>query len=380
MTIIPTTMLAAVYQPGNQRLVLDKNYPIRELEDNEILIKVAATGVCHSDVELLSGVSLDRRKYVFGRESCGTPVNERLGVKVDSQAVQIGKLYSILAVESCSRLFNALGIGRDGAYADYIIVTADTLVPVPDGVPPAVAAIASDAGVKTYRAVQRSAQVKEGDKVLIFGIGGLGHLALQYAVHFGATARKLALELGATEAFDLIELTNKTTAGFTVDTTMDFVSNNQTFNLAMAALRGNDVNFPSKPKCVTFALTDLRNTKSATLDIITTGVQILGSTGGDQSDLAAVLDLFAKGTIRAHVHSEPLENVNKVLDELRASGYWEESNLVSPKGLNLPGFVMIECNIDAIDFPYGSRTAQTAAKISMGRTLLLIDPLFMHWL
>jgi propanol-preferring alcohol dehydrogenase len=92
---------------------------------------------------------------------------------------------------------------------------------------------------------------------LIFGIGGLGHLALQYAVHFGATgtlnflfllrahtpavyacdfkpeARKLALELGATEAFDLIELTNKTTAGFTVDTTMDFVSNNQSNRLPL---------------------------------------------------------------------------------------------------------------------------------------------------
>ncbi|KAF7345585.1 alcohol dehydrogenase [Mycena venus] len=334
MTTIPTTMLAAVYQPGNQRLVLDKNYPIRELEDNEILIKVAATGVCHSDVELLTGVSLDTRKYIFGHESCGTPV--KLGAKVDSQAVQIGKLYSILPVDSCVHgvnggpaLFNALGLGRDGAYADYIIVTADTLVPVPDGVPPEVAAVASDAGVTTYRAVQRSAQVKEGDKVLILGVGGLGHLALQYAVHFGATvyacdfkpeARKLALELGATEAFDLIELTNKTTAGFTVDTTIDFVSNNQTFNLAMAALRRNDVNFPSKPKCVMIGVS-AENLVFSTLDIITTGVQILGSTGGDQNDLAAVLDLFAKGTIRAHVHSEPLENVNKVLDELRASEY-----------------------------------------------------------
>jgi propanol-preferring alcohol dehydrogenase len=85
-------MLAALYQPGNQRLVLDRNYPIRELEDNEILIKIAATGglirtifayalsihpppsVCHSDVELLTGVSLDARKYVFGHESCGYPV------------------------------------------------------------------------------------------------------------------------------------------------------------------------------------------------------------------------------------------------------------------------------------------------------------------
>ncbi|KAJ7310954.1 chaperonin 10-like protein [Mycena albidolilacea] len=337
---IPTTMLAAVYQPGNQRLVLDRNYPIRELEDNEILIKIAATGVCHSDVELLTGVSLDARKYVFGHESCGYPV--KLGSKVDSEAVQIGKLYSILPVDSCTHgvqggpaLFNALGIGRDGAYADYIIVTADTLVPVPEGVAPEVAAIAADAGVTSYRAVQRAAQVKPGDKVLIFGIGGLGHLALQYAKHFGATvyacdfkpeARKLALELGAVAAFDLIELSNMTAATnppdkrFTVDTTMDFVSNNQTFNLAMAALRPNDVNFPVKPKCVMVGVS-AENLVFSTLDTIATGVQILGSTGGEQDDLAAVLDLFAKDVIHAHVSSEPLENINKVLDELRASAY-----------------------------------------------------------
>ncbi|KAJ6580706.1 hypothetical protein B0H19DRAFT_930641 [Mycena capillaripes] len=327
----PTTMLAAVYEPGNSRLVLDKHYPIRELEDNEILMKVAAAGVCHSDVALLSGVGLDARKYVFGHEACGVPV--KLGSKVDSHAIQMGQLYAILGVDSCVHglnggpaFFNSLGIGRDGAYAEYIIVTADTLVPVPNGVPPQVAAIASDAGLTAYHAVQNAAQVKPGDKVLIFGTGGLGHLAVQYAKHFGATvyacdfkpaARKLALELGATEAFDLIELANKTAAKFTVNTTIDFVASNQTFNLAMAALRGNDVNFPSKPKCVMVGVS-AENLVFSTLDILTSGVQILGSTYGDRSALVAVLDLFAKGTIRAHVHSEPLENVNKVIDELRA--------------------------------------------------------------
>ncbi|KAF8210909.1 hypothetical protein K438DRAFT_1752662 [Mycena galopus ATCC 62051] len=328
---IPTTMLAAVYQPGNERLVLDRNYPIRELADNEILMKVAATGVCHSDVELLTGVGLDTRTYVFGHESSGYPV--KLGSKVDANAVQIGELYSILPLDSCTHginggpaLFNALGLGKDGAYADYVIVTPDLLVRVPKGVPPEVAAVATDAGVTTYRAVKYTAQPKTGDKILIFGIGGLGHLALQYAKHFGATvyacdfkpaARELALKLGAVEAFDLIELNNKITAGFTVDTTIDFVASNQTFTLAMAALRGNDVNFPSKPKCVMIGVSP-ENLVFNTLDLITTGAQILGSTGGDQNDLVDVLDLFAKGEIHAEVHSEPLENVNKVIDELRA--------------------------------------------------------------
>ncbi|KAJ6543791.1 hypothetical protein DFH09DRAFT_1249330 [Mycena vulgaris] len=324
-------MLAAVYVPGNERLVLDKNYPIRELADNEVLLKVVAAGVCHTDVALLSGVSLDKRKYVMGHEGCGFPV--KLGAKVDGKAIQKEKLYCIFLVDSClqgmasaSALFNAVGIGKDGSYAEYIIATEETLVPVPTGVPPEVAAIASDAGVTAYHAVQHSAKVKNGDKVLIFGIGGLGHLAVQYAKHFGATvyacdfkpaARKFALELGATEAFDLIELTNKTTAGFTVDTTIDFIANTQTFNLAMAALRGNEVKFPSSPRLVLVGAS-ADNLVFNTLDIIASGVQIHGSSYGPRSALVEALDLFAKGTVQAHVHSEPLENVNKVIDELRA--------------------------------------------------------------
>ncbi|KAJ7186965.1 hypothetical protein C8R46DRAFT_1024932 [Mycena filopes] len=158
-------------------------------------------------------------------------------------------------------LYSGLGFGQDGAFAEYIIATADALVPV----------------------------VKQGDKVLIFGVGGLGHLAVQYAKHLGATgegnlyrmtwdslfavyvcdfkpaARQLALELGAEMAFDLIELADKTAAGFTVNKTIDFVTNAQTFNLAMAALRGNGLTFP--------AGVGADNLVFSTFDIIGSGVQ-----------------------------------------------------------------------------------------------------------
>ncbi|KAJ7472031.1 chaperonin 10-like protein [Mycena latifolia] len=328
----PTTMIAAVFVPGNEQLVFDINYPIRELAEDEVLLKVAAAGVCHSDVAFLSGANLHTRKYIMGHEGCGVPI--KLGAKVDDERIHTGKLYSILLLDSCvhginggSAGSNGLGLGRDGTYAEYIITTADALVPVPTGVPPEVAAIASDAGVTAYHAVQHAAKVKRGDKVLIFGIGGLGHLAVQYAKHFGATvyacdfkptARKLSLDLGATEAFDLIELANKTAARFTVDTTIDFVANNETFHLAMAALRRNDINFPNSPASLVLVGGSAENLVFNTDDITTSGVQIRGSSYGPPSALVTVLDLFAKGTVKAHVYSEPLANVNKVIDELRA--------------------------------------------------------------
>ncbi|KAJ6448741.1 hypothetical protein C8R47DRAFT_999248, partial [Mycena vitilis] len=123
----------------------------------------------------------------------------RLGPKVDASDVEIGKLYSVLIFDGYVKGLTAqpgtipsvIGIGKDGAFAQYMITDAAALVPVgrplpfPDGVPAEVAAIASDAGVTAYNAVQNAAKVKKGDKVLIFGIGGLGHMAVQYAKYFG---------------------------------------------------------------------------------------------------------------------------------------------------------------------------------------------------
>ncbi|KAJ6471145.1 GroES-like protein [Mycena vitilis] len=338
--MIPTTMVAAVYYPGNNNLVIDKKYPIRPLGEDEILLKVSACGVCHSDVLTLTGVALDTRKYIYGHEISGVPV--RLGSKVDS-SITLGKLYSVLTpnnhdhgvpgpillgINSGSVLFNTLGMGVDGGYAEYVIVKSANLVAVPDGVSPEAAAVASDAGVTAYNAVKHAAGVTRGSKVLIFGIGGLGHLAVQFAKHLGATvyvcdfkpeARNLALDLGADAAFNLIDVTNKTATGnFTVDATIDFVANNQTFNLAMASLSGNALNFPDVPKLVLVGVS-AENLVFFSASTVVSGVQILSSTYGPKSAIEEVLDLFGKGIIRPHIEAESLEHVNRALNELRAS-------------------------------------------------------------
>ncbi|KAJ7139988.1 hypothetical protein C8R43DRAFT_1131726 [Mycena crocata] len=197
---------------------------------------------------------------------------------------------------------NALGLGTDGSYAEYSIVTADKLIPVPTGVSPEVAVIASDAGITVYHAVQHTAKVRQGDKVLISGTGGVGHLVLQYAKHFGATvyacnfkpvACKIALELGAKETFDLIKLTNKTATGF----------------IDCVALASQLIKVGISFKNIVFN----------TIDLISSGVSIHSSAYGPRSALVAALDLFAKGTARVHVQCESLENVNKVIEQLRAS-------------------------------------------------------------
>ncbi|KAJ7177265.1 hypothetical protein C8R43DRAFT_872482, partial [Mycena crocata] len=188
-----------------------------------ILLKVSACGVCHSDVRLLTGASLDTRSYVYGHEISAVPVRYTL----DTSLIKLGKLYSVLTPDSCDHsinggpaFINTLGLGVKGGYAEYVIVKAVNLIP-PGGISPEAAAVASNAGITAYNAVKFTAAVPL--RVLIFGVAGLGHLAVPFAkylpatvyvCHFKSQARKLALDLDPDRAFNLIELTNKTSTGF----------------------------------------------------------------------------------------------------------------------------------------------------------------------
>ncbi|KAJ7577394.1 GroES-like protein [Mycena floridula] len=328
----PTTMLAAVYQPGDDNLVLEKHHAVTGPKAGEVLLKVAACGVCHSDVLYIGGSPLEPRSFALGHEIAGYPVE--LGEGVDPTIIKKNQLYIVLAITPCSHGVNggaagsnSTGIGLDGGYAEYVTVRIDQLIEVPPGIPAEVAAIAADAGVTALNAVHNTAGIKHGTnfKVLIFGIGGLGHLAVQYAKHFGATvyacdikpaARKLALELGATEASDLIKMDQKVKEGFTVDITIDFWGSNQTFNFALGALAGNDVKFPSSPKHVGLSGESLFGFNP--LSTITTDVQILPSLYGPRSAAVAALDLFAKGAVQGHVKTLSLHEIHDALDDLRA--------------------------------------------------------------
>ncbi|KAJ7596436.1 chaperonin 10-like protein [Mycena floridula] len=308
-----TTMHAAVCKPGNDNLVIERNHSISPPKHGEVLLKVVSCGVCHSDVLFLGGAPLANTSFILGHEIAGFPVE--LGEGVDDNKKD--QLYLVLISTPCSRginggpvTANSTGTGADGGYAQYVTVRADQLVEVPAGIPPEVAAIAADAGLTAFNAVHNTA----------------GNLAVQYATHLGATvyacdikpaARKLALELGATEAYDLIELDQKIKAGFTVDITIDFWGSNQTFNSALGASAGNAAPFPSSPKAVMVGISG-ETVNFSPLAAITAEIQILSSAYGPRSAAVAALDLFAKGIVRPHVKTISLSEVNDAIDDLRA--------------------------------------------------------------
>ncbi|KAL1945814.1 hypothetical protein VTO73DRAFT_1816 [Trametes versicolor] len=326
---VADTMLAAVYTPGHYKVVLDPAFPVPTPGEGQVLLKVAACGICHSDVFFLSAARPDPRTYILGHEIVGTPTQLGPGV----QNISLTQLYGVYLVDFTQPdLFHfTTGTGLNGGYAEFVLVNQAQLIPVPDGLAPEIAALASDSLITVFKAVNNVAQVTTGDRVLIYGAGGLGHQAVQLALHLGATvfavdlrpeARQLALDLGAEQAFDLEDLTAATGNGtFHVDKVIDFVASVQSFELSKAAVAltvAEGVDGLANPGRIVIVGFSADSLSFASADLILANIAVSSSTYGSQDDMRSSLDLLAQGVIRPNVTVVALEDINTALDALKA--------------------------------------------------------------
>src|SRR5499427_5066156 len=206
-----------VTEPNKFQLV---ELPIREPEHGQVRMRVEACGVCHSDSGTVEGVFPISWPRVPGHEVVGRI--DALGSGVQGWAVDqrvgVGFLGGSCGYcEFCRNgdLVNCrnqgyTGIHSDGGYAEMMIVKASGLVSVPDDLASAGAAPLLCAGLTTFNAL-RNSPAKAGDLVAVLGIGGLGHLGVQYARHMGfevaaisrgAETAPLAKKLGAHHYID----------------------------------------------------------------------------------------------------------------------------------------------------------------------------------
>jgi D-arabinose 1-dehydrogenase-like Zn-dependent alcohol dehydrogenase len=181
-----------------------------------VRVKVQACGVCHSDMLMKEGywpgIQYPR---IPGHEVAGVidAVGENVTVWKKGQRVGVGWYGGHCGVcDPCRRgelvccvVGPVTGFSHDGGYAEYMVAPAQSLAAIPDDLSPEVAAPLMCAGITTYNALRNSG-ARPGDLVAIQAIGGLGHLAVQYASKFGyrtvaigrgTDAKELALKLGA---------------------------------------------------------------------------------------------------------------------------------------------------------------------------------------
>jgi D-arabinose 1-dehydrogenase-like Zn-dependent alcohol dehydrogenase len=221
-----TTMKALqVSKPGGRFELVDR--PIPQPGPNQIRIRVEACGMCHSDVFVRSGqypkLVLPR---VPGHEVAGRVDAVGSGVTAWTQGQRVGVGWHGGHCWQCTACRKGdflnctegkiTGISFDGGYAQYMVAPAEAVARIPDAIDAANAGPLLCAGITTFNALRNSG-AKPGDTVAVQGIGGLGHLAIQYAARMGfrtvaisrgADKQALAKELGAHQYID----TQKTSA------------------------------------------------------------------------------------------------------------------------------------------------------------------------
>ncbi|MBO0421474.1 alcohol dehydrogenase AdhP [Enterococcus plantarum] len=324
-------MKAAVVTKENNGKVEIKELDIRPLETGEALVDVEYCGVCHTDLHVAHGDFGEVPGRVIGHEGIGivkeiTPGVESLKV---GDRVSIAWFfegcgtceYCITGRETFCRQVKNAGFSVDGAMAEQCIVKADYAVKVPEGLDPAQASSISCAGVTCYKAIKVS-DVKPGQWVAIYGIGGLGNLAIQYAknvfnakviaVDINDDKLEFAKELGA----DLVcnPLTDGDAGAWiqekvggahaAVVTAVSKVAFNQAVDSVRAAGKVVAVGLP--PETMDLAI----------VKTVLDGIQIVGSLVGTRKDLEEAFQFGAEGKVVPVVETRCLHEVNDIFEEM----------------------------------------------------------------
>ena len=303
-------------------------------ESDEVLVKVEACGVCHSDLHVIDGdqagfKSITKQPLIPGHEVVGRVVEKGASVHALGVGDRVGMAWMHASCGACDqcreglenlcRKFVITGVMVDGGYAQFMRAKASHAIPVPDALGAVEAAPLFCAGVTVYRAL-KNAGVKSEQRVAVFGIGGLGHLAVQVARAMGAEVLaldvaeeklELARELGVSTVLDATDAQSIKTVRQSGGVHVAIVTSaaKAAFDAALKCLRPagtlSVVGVPPEP--LTFSA----------LGLVSGEFRVMGSAVGTRDDLRATLELGASGKVRCRTETVPLDGVNVALERMR---------------------------------------------------------------
>ena len=218
---LPPTMRAVRFDAASRALTVT-DVPVPVPSPTEVLVRVEACGICLSDVHLIDGSLPGPLPVVtLGHEAAGIveQVGDLVQGWVPGQRVVLAGGRPCQHCHACVRgrfeeceAFEIMGFNYDGAWAQYVVVPAQTLTSIPDDMPFPEAAILADAVSTPYAALTERAGLRPGESIGLWGVGGLGVHAVQIARMVGAgpiiavdpleSARERALSVGADVALD----------------------------------------------------------------------------------------------------------------------------------------------------------------------------------
>ncbi|CCD94754.1 alcohol dehydrogenase [Bradyrhizobium sp. ORS 375] len=327
------TMKAAVVKAFGKPLVIE-DVPVPVPGPGELLVKLKACGVCHTDLHAASGdwPVKPTPPFIPGHEAAGVVAALGPGVtdfKV-GDAVGVAWLHdACLRCEYCETGWETLcehqhntGYSVNGGFAEYVIASAAFAARLPANVDFARVAPILCAGVTTYKGLKET-DTRPGEWVVISGVGGLGHVAIQYAKAMGLKAigldiaedkLKLALEAGAEHAVnafdkDAVERVIQITGGGAHGVLVTAVST-PAFAQALHMVRRKG----------TVSLVGLPPGEFPTpiFDVVLKRITVRGSIVGTRRDLDEAIAFAAEGKVKAEVTTAPLSEINTIFDRMKA--------------------------------------------------------------
>jgi len=324
-------MQAAVVEQFGKPLVI-REWDIPTVGPGQILVKTEACGVCHTDLHAARGdwPVKPTPPFIPGHEGIGRVVAIGAGVTAVKEGDMVGVPWLYSACGHCEHCLAAWetvcaeaqfgGYTKNGGFAEYILADPNYVAHIPAGLAPRDAAPLICAGVTTYKGIKET-QARPGEWVAISGIGGLGHLAVQYAKAMGLHVVAVdiddgklahATELGADAVVNakkgdpaaaVVKATDGGAHGVLI-TAPSLIAFKQ--GVGMARKRGT---------CVLVGLPP-GEFPTPLFEVVANCITIRGSFVGTRLDMAEALAFAAEGKVKADIELQPLSAINNVFERL----------------------------------------------------------------
>lgn len=327
---MPSMKAAVVREFGAELDVCEVDKP--ELADDKILVKVEASGVCHTDLHAAEGdwPVKPTPPFIPGHEGVGHVAEVGRNVTAVKEGDRVGIPWLHSACGHCRHCVGGwetlctdqsnTGYSVNGGFAEYVLADPDYVGLLPDGLDFAPAAPVLCAGVTVYKGLKET-DTRPGQTVAITGIGGLGHMAVQYAkamglhviaVDIAEDKLELASKLGADQVINAAESdpVAEVQKGGGVEGVLVTAVAPQSFAQGVGMLaRGGTMSLVGLPPG-DFPL--------SIFDTVLNRKTIRGSIVGTRMDLIESLQFAGEGKVACHYSMDKLDNINAIFDRMRA--------------------------------------------------------------
>lgn len=326
-----STMTAAVVHELGAGLTVE-DVPVPQPGPGQALVKLISSGVCHTDLHAVQGdwPVKPSPPFIPGHEGVGTVVALGEGVTDLAIGQLVGNAWLWSACGTCQYCRTGWetlceqqqngGYSVDGSFGEYMLVDSRFAARIPDGVDLVEVAPILCAGVTVYKGLKMT-EARPGQWVVISGIGGLGHIAVQYA-------RAMGLRVAAVDiADDKLALATKHGAELVVNALVDDpaeVVQRETggaHGVLVTAVHpsafGQAIGMARRGGTIVFNGLPPGDFPAPIFEIVLKGLTVRGSIVGTRQDLEEALDFYARGQIHPTVSTRGLGEINTVFDEMR---------------------------------------------------------------